>query len=85
MQWTLRQLRNSKNLTQSELANTFRVSVGTIANIENNSDNIKDSLLSKYMNAFNVTYDQIFLGNKYEIFEFENNEKLKILNKGACN
>ncbi|MCZ0717863.1 helix-turn-helix domain-containing protein [Aerococcus kribbianus] len=81
MQITLKQLRKSKDITQSELADVFNVSVSTIANYEMDSSNIKDSLLKKYMDSFNVTYDQIFLGNKYEIFEFECEEKSKILSK----
>ncbi|MFA0980007.1 XRE family transcriptional regulator, partial [Staphylococcus aureus] len=41
--------------------------------------NIKDSLLSKYMSAFNVKYDDIFLGNEYENFVFTNDKKKSII------
>ncbi|MBG3873563.1 helix-turn-helix transcriptional regulator [Staphylococcus sp. mip270_02] len=65
---TLKELRVSYNLTQEELADLFKVSPRTIQNMEKDSTNIKDSLLSKYMKAFNVKYDEIFLGDEYEIF-----------------
>lgn len=57
---TLKELRVSYNLTQEELADLFKVSPRTIQNMEKDSTNIKDSLLSKYMKAFNVKYDEIF-------------------------
>ena len=66
---TLKELRVSYGLTQEELANLFKVSPRTIQNMEKDSTNIKDSLLSKYIKAFNVKYDEIFIGNKYEKFE----------------
>ncbi len=47
--------------------------------MEKDSTNIKDSLLSKYMSAFNVKYDDIFLGNEYENFVFTNDKKKSII------
>lgn len=66
--WTLEELRESKNMTQSELAEQFSVSTKTIQNMEKDSGNIKHKLLKKYMLFFNKNYDDIFLGNKYENF-----------------
>lgn len=60
---TLKELRTDYGLTQEELGDLFSVSSRTIQNMEKDSTNIKDSLLSKYMRAFNVKYDDIFLGN----------------------
>lgn len=72
---TLKELRVSYGLTQEELANLFKVSPRTIQNMEKDSTNIKDSLLSKYIKAFNVKYDEIFLGNEYENFVLPQKKK----------
>lgn len=76
---TLKQLRTSVDLSQKELAKIIEVSDRTIQNMEKDSSNIRDSLLSKYMKAFNVKYDDIFLGDEYEIFEFEERSKKSIV------
>ncbi|TLQ07083.1 helix-turn-helix transcriptional regulator [Marinilactibacillus psychrotolerans] len=76
---TLKQLRLSVGISQSELAAMFGVSSKTIQNMEKDSSNIKDSLLSKYLKAFEIGYDEIFLGKEYEIFEFEKRKKEKIV------
>ncbi|MGO4028425.1 helix-turn-helix transcriptional regulator [Staphylococcus pseudintermedius] len=76
---TLKELRTDYGLTQEELGDLFSVSSRTIQNMEKDSTNIKDSLLSKYMRAFNVKYDDIFLGNEYENFVFMNNKKRSII------
>ncbi|MGK9301502.1 helix-turn-helix transcriptional regulator [Melissococcus plutonius] len=76
---TLKELRSSYGLTQKELANLFEVSDRTIQNIERDSSNISRSLLSKYMEAFNISYDDIFLGNKYENFVYSNERKKTII------
>ncbi|WP_208773725.1 helix-turn-helix domain-containing protein [Enterococcus faecalis] len=60
---TLKELRVEYGLTQEELADLFKVTSRTIQNMEKDSSNIKDSLLKKYMDAFAVKYDDIFLGN----------------------
>lgn len=78
---TLRQLRQSKGISAKELADAFKVDKQTIYNNEKDSSNIKDSLLSKYLKAFDVTYDDLFLGTEYEIFVFEENSKKKVLSK----
>lgn len=76
---TLKQLRSENFLTQEELASLFGVSSRTIQNMEKDSSNIRDELLSKYMRAFNVKYDDIFLGSEYEIFEFQSGKKNTII------
>ncbi|MGO4026676.1 helix-turn-helix transcriptional regulator [Staphylococcus pseudintermedius] len=76
---TLKELITDYGLTQEELGDLFSVSSRTIQNMEKDSTNIKDSLLSKYMRAFNVKYDDIFLGNEYENFVFMNNKKQSII------
>lgn len=76
---TLKELRTDYGLTQKELGDLFKVSSRTIQNMEKDSTNIKDSLLSKYMSAFNVKYDDIFLGNEYENFVFTNDKKKSII------
>lgn len=76
---TLKELRTDYGMTQEELGDLFQVSSRTIQNMEKDSTNIKDSLLSKYIDAFNVKYDDIFLGNEYENFVFRNNKKESII------
>lgn len=76
---TLKELRMEYGLTQEELANLFQVTSRTIQNMEKDSSNIKDSLLKKYMEAFCVNYDDIFLGNEYENFAHAEEKKKSIL------
>lgn len=76
---TLKELRIGSSMTQEELASLFEVSPRTIQNMEKDSTNIKDSLLSKYIKAFNISYDEIFLGNEYENFVFSKDKKKSFL------
>lgn len=76
---TLKQLRQLNGLTQKELADLFEVSDRTIYSLEKDSSNIRDSILKKYIKAFNVTYDDIFLGNEYENNVLSNEKKKKII------
>ena len=78
---TLKELRVMHGITQEELANLFGVSSRTIQNVEKDSSNIKDSLLSKYMIAFDEKYDNIFLGSEYEIFEFHKNRENQFIER----
>lgn len=78
---TLKQLRLSRGITAQQLADAFGVDKQTIYNNEKDSSNIKDSLLSNYLEAFDVKYDDIFLGDKYEIFAFEKRAKEAVLSK----
>lgn len=70
MQWTLEALRVAAGLTQKELAEEFDVSSQTIARLENDSSNINVAILKKYMTKFHVSFDDIFLGKKYENFVY---------------
>lgn len=70
MQWTLEALRVAAGLTQKELAEEFDVSSQTIARLENDSSNINVAMLKKYMTKFHVSFDDIFLGKKYENFVY---------------
>lgn len=76
---TLKELRIKYGLTQEELADLFKVTSRTIQNMEKDSSNIKDSLLKKYMDAFGVKYDDIFLGNEYENFVHLDEKKKSII------
>lgn len=76
---TLEDLRKGHGLTQGELAGLFGVSDRTIYNLEKDSSNIRDSLLQKYMAAFEVSYDEIFLGTEYEKNVFEEKRMHKIV------
>lgn len=67
---TLRELREESRLTVKELAKLFDVAPVTITRAESDSRNIKNALLKKYMDAFGVEYDELFLGSKYEINVF---------------
>ncbi|NSU08104.1 helix-turn-helix transcriptional regulator [Enterococcus faecalis] len=76
---TLKELRVEYGLTQEELADLYKVTSRTIQNMEKDSSNIKDSLLKKYMDAFAVKYDDIFLGNEYENFVHLEEKKKSII------
>ncbi|XRJ98147.1 helix-turn-helix transcriptional regulator [Latilactobacillus sakei] len=76
---TLKELRVEYGLTQDELAELFEVSSRTIQNLEKNSSHIKQTVLNKYIKAFNVGYDDIFLGNEYENFVFTNKKKEELI------
>lgn len=85
---TLKELRIANGLTQIEVAQLFKVSSRTIQNMEKDSSNIKDRLLSKYIIAFQVSYNDIFLGNEYENFVLREEKKKSIIinykNKQEC-
>jgi len=78
---TLKELRQSYNFTQKELAKLFDVAERTIYMNEKNSTNIKDTLIKKYMLAFGVKYEDIFLGSEYEIFVFIEKRKASVIQK----
>ncbi|MDQ0221702.1 putative transcriptional regulator [Streptococcus moroccensis] len=66
LQWTLEAMRVNKGMTQAELAEKFGVSSQTIARLEKDSSDIGYQTLKKYILFFNVQFDDIFLGKKYE-------------------
>lgn len=65
---SLEELRKSAGLSQLELSKLFDVSDRTIFRYEQDSTNISNDLLNKYMKAFNINYDDIFLGKKYDFY-----------------
>lgn len=78
---TLKDLRQGHGITQEELADMFGVTSRTIQNMEKDSSNIKDNLLRKYLIAFDVSYDEIFLGREYEKIVFDKKRKKQIILK----
>ncbi|MGB3161588.1 MAG: helix-turn-helix transcriptional regulator [Carnobacterium sp.] len=78
---TLKQMREQYGISQSKLAEALNVSASTIYNYEKDSSKIPDSLLKKYMYAFDIKYDYIFLGIEYDIFVFENKMMEDILER----
>lgn len=78
---TLKQLRQNAGVTQKELAELFGVTDRTIQYLEKDSSNISNNMIEKYINAFGVTYDEIFLGNEYENFVFNKKRKESILDQ----
>jgi transcriptional regulator with XRE-family HTH domain len=76
------EIREGAGFTQKELAEMLCISDKSLWNYENDSSNIPNSVLSKIMFLFGLTYDQIFLGKKYDYIVFKKNqvlEKAKIL------
>ena len=62
---TLKELRLSIGLSYEELSNKLGVSTSVIKDIEKDSSNIEDKLLFKYLIAFDIKYDDVFLGAEY--------------------
>ncbi|MEK4500165.1 helix-turn-helix transcriptional regulator [Bacillus sp. FSL R12-0069] len=65
---TLNELRESAGFNQAELADILEVSPKTLWLYEQDSTNIPDELIKKYMYLFDVPYENIFFGSKYEKF-----------------
>ncbi|PGS68284.1 transcriptional regulator [Bacillus cereus] len=65
---TLNELRESAGLNQAELADILEVSPKTLWLYEQDSTNMPDELIKKYMYLFDVPYEDIFFGLKYEKF-----------------
>lgn len=63
---SISELREHFCLSQKELADLLGISSKTLWGYENDSSNIPNSILSKIMLLFDVKYDQIFFGKKYE-------------------
>lgn len=67
-QFTLGELRDSAGYTQAEFAGIMHVSPKTLWLYEQDSTNLPEDLIKKYMYIFNVPYENIFFGPKYEKF-----------------
>ena len=79
-QRTLNELRESAGLNQAELADILQISPKTLWLYEQDSSNIPDELIKKYMYLFDVPYENIFLGSKYEKFIQVKNKVLQRAN-----
>jgi DNA-binding XRE family transcriptional regulator len=66
--FTLNELRVSAGLNQAELADILEISPKTLWLYEQDSTNISDELIKKYMYLFDVPFESIFFGSKYEKF-----------------
>ncbi|MGB4792159.1 helix-turn-helix transcriptional regulator [Lactococcus raffinolactis] len=71
MKWTLKSLRVTVNLTQKEMASLIGISENSLGNLEKDSTNIKNWILDKYVEIFDISVDDIFLGKEYVIFAFD--------------
>ncbi|MBY7111410.1 helix-turn-helix transcriptional regulator [Bacillus sp. 17RED48] len=65
---TLNELRESAGFNQAELADILEVSPKTLWLYEQDSTNMPDELIKKYMYLFDIPYEDIFFGSKYEKF-----------------
>ncbi|HHT7042077.1 hypothetical protein B4087_1143 [Bacillus cereus] len=65
---TLNELRESAGFNQTELADILEVSPKTLWLYEQDSTNMPDELIKKYMYLFDIPYEDIFFGPKYEKF-----------------
>lgn len=67
-QKTLSELRESAGLNQAEMADILEISPKTLWLYEQDSSNMPDELIKKYMYLFDIPYEDIFFGSKYEKF-----------------
>ena len=65
---TLNELRESAGLNQAELADILEISPKTLWLYEQDSTNMPDELIKKYMYLFDIPFEDIFFGPKYEKF-----------------
>lgn len=63
----LHELRESVGLTQNEFAKILGISDKTLWMYEKDSTNIPNRLLSQVLFLFDIGYDDIFLGVKYDL------------------
>ena len=71
LKWTLKSLRVTVNLTQKEMASLIGISENSLGNLEKDSTNIKNWILDKYVEIFDISVDDIFLGKEYIISGFK--------------
>ncbi|MEH6943560.1 helix-turn-helix transcriptional regulator [Bacillus sp. JJ722] len=88
---TLNELREGAGFNQTELAELLGISSKTLWSYEQDSSNLPDELIKKYMFLFEIPFDNIFFGNKYEKFVLVQDrvkvraEKLqRVLEKKGC-
>ncbi|MEN3133805.1 helix-turn-helix domain-containing protein [Bacillus albus] len=76
---TIADLRKLHGLSQIELAEFLGISSRTLQHYERDSSAIPNKVLKKYMDIFEVSYDEIFLGEQYEKIEQRKRRVLKRL------
>jgi len=74
---TIEELRKELNISQVVMAKKLKVSPKTLSKYETDSSNLPTPILKKYMEMFNIKFDDIFLGKKYEIY-VQRKKKLKL-------
>jgi len=74
---TIEELRKELNISQVAMSKKLNVSPKTLGKYEADSSNLPTPILKKYMEMFNVEFDDIFLGKKYEIY-VQRKKKLKL-------
>ncbi|TLQ15775.1 helix-turn-helix transcriptional regulator [Lactococcus raffinolactis] len=52
------------------MASLIGISENSLGNLEKDSTNIKNWILDKYVEIFDISVDDIFLGKEYVIFAF---------------
>jgi len=75
----LHELREGVGLTQKQFAKILGISDKTLWMYERDSSNIPNRLLSKVLHLFNIGYDDIFLGKKYDLIVRRKRKLLKTL------
>lgn len=78
-QRALHELREGVGLTQSQFAKILGISDKTLWIYERDSSNIPNRILSKVLYLFNISYDEIFLGPKYDLIVLRKNNLLNRL------
>lgn len=74
-QWAISELREHTGYSQAKFAKEIiHVSPKTLWLYEQDSTNLPDDLIKKYMYLFNVAYEDIFFGPKYEKIVLVRNE-----------
>ncbi|MBW9329952.1 XRE family transcriptional regulator [Lactococcus raffinolactis] len=53
------------------MASLIGISENSLGNLEKDSTNIKNWILDKYVEIFDISVDDIFLGKEYVIFAFD--------------
>ena len=73
-QWTIGELRETTGYNQTVFAKIMHISPKTLWLYEQDSTNLPDDLIKKYMYLFNVSFEEIFFGPKFDKFVLVRNE-----------
>ncbi|MDQ0268925.1 helix-turn-helix transcriptional regulator [Cytobacillus purgationiresistens] len=84
-QWAISELRERTGYSQAKFAtDILHVSPKTLWLYEQDSSNLPEDLIKKYMYLFNLAYEDIFFGPKYEkivLIRKEINRRIEMLKK----